>query len=398
MRILVLADHYLPGFRAGGPIRTLANLVDRLGREYEFRIVARDRDLGDMSPYPGVETGVWKREARAEIFYLEPGLAGLRQIHRLLAAGDYDLLYLNSAFSPARTLWPLLLQRLRLAPRRSCLIAPRGEFAAGALATKGVKKQTFLNMARLFGLYDDVAWQTSSSHDAADLRHQFDVPQERLFIVPNLPRRSEVAPRSVRPASPGLSVVFLGRVAPIKNLDYALDVLSRVDEPVSFTIYGPIEDHAYWHACQARMARLPPQIRARYAGEVSPEQVSDVVSKHDLLLLPTRGENFGHVIAECLQAGTPVLISDQTPWRDLEAANAGWDLPLAKPEAFISAITRLARESDQDRAERRRAAAAFADLMLDPPRIEQATRRMFELCANCGAARHQGLSAHLNRL
>lgn len=37
MKILTLADYYLPGYKAGGPIRTLANMVDMLGDEFKFR-------------------------------------------------------------------------------------------------------------------------------------------------------------------------------------------------------------------------------------------------------------------------------------------------------------------------------------------------------------------------
>lgn len=393
MRILIFADHYLPGFRAGGPIRTLANLVDRLGHEFQFRIVAKDRDLGDVSMYPGVKTGVWTRGAGAEIFYLGHGPAGLAQTRQLLIAGDYDLLYLNSALSPPRTLWPLLLRRLRLAPRRPCLIAPRGEFAAGALATKSLKKQVFLKTVRLLGLYDDVAWQTSSAHDAVDLRRRVDVPEQRLFVVPNLPRQGSLVPSSVRSASIGLRVVFLGRVAPIKNLDYALDVLGRVRTPVRFEIHGPIENAEYWSGCKAQIEKLPAHIQVVYMGVAPSDRVSAILAAHDLLFLPTQGENFGHAIAESLQAGTSVLISDQTPWRGLVSAGAGWDLALSEPQAFATAIETLATDTAERRDRRRRAAQAFAETELDAPAIEARTRAMFRAAANLGVE-HSGRNGH----
>ena len=45
--ILSSVGYYLPGYKAGGPIRTLANMVDRLGDEFQFKIVTLDRDFGD---------------------------------------------------------------------------------------------------------------------------------------------------------------------------------------------------------------------------------------------------------------------------------------------------------------------------------------------------------------
>lgn len=48
--ILCLMSEYLPGFRSGGPIRTIANLINQLGDEFEIRVICRDRDLGDFFP------------------------------------------------------------------------------------------------------------------------------------------------------------------------------------------------------------------------------------------------------------------------------------------------------------------------------------------------------------
>lgn len=36
---------------------------------------------------------------------------------------------------------------------------------------------------------------------------------------------------------------------------------------------------------------------------------------YDLFVFPTLGENFGHVVIESLSAGTPVFMSNTTPWK-----------------------------------------------------------------------------------
>lgn len=64
----------------------------------------------------------------------------------------------------------------------------------------------------------------------------------------------------------------------------------------------------------------------------------NTLSAYDLFLLPTLGENYGHVIHEALLAGCPVLISNRTPWRNLEALGIGWDLPLEDPEQFRTVL------------------------------------------------------------
>ena len=60
------------------------------------------------------------------------------------------------------------------------------------------------------------------------------------------------------------------------------------------------------------------------------QKVRSVLEKSQLFVLPTEGENFGHAIFEALAVGCPILISDQTPWRDLSEKKAGIDLSLSR--------------------------------------------------------------------
>jgi glycosyltransferase involved in cell wall biosynthesis len=68
--------------------------------------------------------------------------------------------------------------------------------------------------------------------------------------------------------------------------------------------------------------------------------VGNCFGRHGLFFLPTANENFGFVILEALLAGCPVLISDQTPWRNLAEKGIGWDLPLSRPDLIRAALQR----------------------------------------------------------
>jgi glycosyltransferase involved in cell wall biosynthesis len=132
---------------------------------------------------------------------------------------------------------------------------------------------------------------------------------------------------------------------------------------VEFNVYGPIEDGKYWQECQQLIQGLPTNVTVNYRGELTHPEVQGVVQCHELFFLPTCGENFGHVIAEALSAGCPVLISDQTPWRGLREAGVGWDLPLAQPAKFREAIQEclaMTEETFQDYSRRARAYAPSA--------------------------------------
>ena len=328
--VLLLTNHYLPGYKAGGPIRALSNVVEQLGGEYAFKVVTKDRDFKDRTAYVGVAIDTWDRVAKAKVRYLSPASQSFAKLRRLLCETDYDVLYLNSFFSLSLTTKPLLLRRLGMVPRRPLIVAPRGEFSANALKLKNLKKRLYLLIAKLLGLYGGVLWQASSEYEAADIRREFD-RNVNIRIAPDLVAPLATVGQKSRPPTkvPGtLHIVLLSRISRMKNLDGILGMLHGLKGEISFNIYGPLEDTAYWAECQEIIRSLPENVTVAYRGAVPPEEVGRVIAEHELFLLPTLGESFGHVIFESLAVGCPVLISDRTPWRGLEEVGVGWDVPL----------------------------------------------------------------------
>jgi glycosyltransferase involved in cell wall biosynthesis len=362
--VLCFVDYYLPGFRAGGPTRTIANLVDMLGDEFDIRIVTRDRDFGDTKPYEGMKIDGWNQVGKAKVFYASAATLSLKGLRKVIRETEHDAVYLNSFLSPKMTGLPLLLRRLKQVPAKPWILAPRGEFAPAALAAKALKKRIYLLASRAAGLYDGLTWQASAPHEAQDIRSVLGSLAKRVFIAPDLPRAPSEAVQdrlpiaSRRPERP-LRLVFLSRLAPVKNLDFLLDVLSMVRREVELTIHGLQENAKYWQQCEAKLAALPANVRASYEGAVMPEDVPHAFSKHDLFVFPSRGENFGHVVLESLSAGTPVLVSDRTPWQGGES-DALEVLSLDKPEAWRDAIERWSSLDTSERSIRRDDALDFA--------------------------------------
>ncbi|MGA9549814.1 MAG: hypothetical protein WBS14_19400, partial [Rhodomicrobium sp.] len=170
--ILIALPHYRPGWKAGGPTRTIANLVEHLGDEFSFRILTSDRDYGDERAFPGIEADRWRRLGKADVLYMSPARRGVRAFAHALDGADYDALYLNSFFHPQFTVAPLLAYRLGLAKRRPCVIAPRGEFASAALRLKQRKKAAYFRTACAAGLYSGLRWQASSAFEAKDIQRR----------------------------------------------------------------------------------------------------------------------------------------------------------------------------------------------------------------------------------
>lgn len=373
--ILVFMHYYLPGYESGGPLRSLANMVELLGGEYNFHIVTCCHDLLDRTPYPGIQYDCWVGVGRARVWYMSGGIAGawalLRELRRLRGTP----VYLNSLFDPGFSLVPLILAKLGLFGRSNVVVAPRGELSPGALQLKRIKKRLFLAFANALGLYRNVHWHASTKMEQADIANALFGGQSpphmnvACDLVLPAPRRDE--------ESPGDELVFLSRISRKKNLDYALRALACCSESLSFHIYGTIEDEIYWKECQALIGTLPAHVRAIYQGSLAPAEVAQTLSRHGLFFFPTRGENYGHVIAEALAAGLPVLLSDQTPWSDVATNGAGWALPLDDVKGFARIIDSFVRRNSQERARMAEGVRLYAEKRLYPPEHIEDSRRLF---------------------
>lgn len=339
-KIFVLLDYYLPGYKSGGSLRSLCNLVERMGDNFEFWIFTRDRDLGDPEPYPGVVIDAWNRLGKARVFYSSPRFLNPWSLRRLIQQAGPNVVYLNSFFSPRSVLY-LILRRLYLLPDLPVILAPRGEFSPGALRFGAVKKRAYILMTRCLGLLQGTLVQASSQQEAEEIRAVFG-GEVNLKVAPDL---SPMVPgshqtRAARPTKKAgeARFVFVSRISPKKNLSLALSLLSKVRGEILFDIYGPQEDAAYWSACQELIRKAPASVRINYMGPVPNERVREILSQYHFFLFPTLGENFGHVIIEAATAGCAILISDKTPWRDLRARGVGWNLPLHRMDSWQAAL------------------------------------------------------------
>lgn len=379
--ILVFVPCYIPGYKSGGPIRTVSSIVETCGDDLGFRLITKDRDAGDLQPYSSVAVDRWNQVGKATVFYASPKTQSFAGFYRAISDADFDVLYLNSFFHPVFTLKPLILNALFF--RKPVVLCPRGEFSPGALEIKSPKKQLFIRLFRLLGWQRRVRWQATSPAEADLIRGIFG-PDVRIRVAQNisLPTLSD---GSLTQKSTPLKIAFLSRISQKKNLIGALRSLSAVRSPVSFDVYGPAsrpEDIAYREECQRLAETLPDHIAVRFCGEVEHSVVSQTLSGYDLFFLPTLGENFGHAILEALAAGLPILIADTAPWRDLEAKGIGWDLGPHDYEGYAKNIDQVAAMTADEHKAMRKVALNFAkNYIYSSPAVTQ-TKELFAWAIN----------------
>ena len=390
-RVLVTIGSYLPGYKAGGPIRSVANLIDALGNDFEFHVVTSDRDLGEEKPYDNIVRGLWQSVGKEKILYLSPAEMNLVNWYRLLNSNSYDLLYLNSHFCQL-TVKTLFLRALGLIPKKPTIVAPRGEFSTAAFSIgrlKRFKKQMYMHLAGTLDFYRQVTWQASSEKEMSDILVRLGnrISVQQILVAPDIPDMSSlqaglannaVVEDRIDSKRPGFArIVFLSRIARMKNLKMAIELLGEVKGKVEFDIYGPPEDKEYWEQCREAIRQLPPNVRVCYGGIVPAERVHEVFSRYHLFLFPTLGENYGHVIPEALGAGCLVLTSDRTPWQSFDKDGIGWTLPVHECGRFVSAIDEIIDMDSEEFAWRSEKAIALAKEVATNEAVIEANYALF---------------------
>ena len=133
-------------------------------------------------------------------------------------------------------------------------------------------------------------------------------------------------------------MIFVGRIHPIKNLNFLLEILHDIQEPVELTIVAATDDADYWEKIKKQILLLPSNISITLFENLPHSELETILKDHHVFVLPTKGENFGHAIYEALSSGRPAIISDQTPWRNLKEHKAGYDISLLQMDEFKLAI------------------------------------------------------------
>lgn len=376
-KILIFVPNYFPGYKSGGIARTILNTVDWLGDEFEFFIITRDRDLGADQPYEGIECGVWLDHGKSKVQYLSPKELSLRSLLRIFSKYKFDIIHLNSFFDSVFTIKLLLLVRCGFFDPRKLVLSPRGEFVEGPLRIKYFKKSFYIKLSRFFGFYKKVFWHASSKHEADGIIKAMSIPASAVHLAIDLPIKESVAIEPGVAKDGTLRVVFISRLTREKNLDGALRILSEVTRPMQFDIIGPKEDMQYWRECEALLGQVPSHVKIRYLGPISPDEVFEHLANYDLFLFPSRGENYGHVIAESLSVGTRVLTSKETPWRDLQADGVGWDFDVEDLPSFVKVLDELASQTVSERSAVRELVRKAASIRLYNREALDNNRRLY---------------------
>ena len=223
-------------------------------------------------------------------------------------------------------------------------------------------------------MFKNIYWQATDETERQDIKTIFG-QNSNVYFVQNIPDK----PKEYISRKKNITkFIFISRISGKKNLLFAIKLFQKITtNSVEFSIYGTNEDEKYVDLCRKEADEVSSNVKIEFKGELEHFKIHDVLSEYHFFILPTFHENFGHSIFEAFSAGCPVLISDQTPWRNLEEKKAGWDLPLNDESLWIDKLNELIQMSNDEYQQWSSGARKLAEEYVNSPELLEGYSKMF---------------------
>ena len=107
--------------------------------------------------------------------------------------------------------------------------------------------------------------------------------------------------------------------------------------------------------------------------------MDETLKNYHALFLPSTGENFGHIIIEAMMNSCVPIISDKTPWKNLESEQVGYAISLNDKGSFSEVIDKTANMNQIDFNTMRKNANDYALKVLNNKELIQDYHKLFQL-------------------
>ncbi len=204
------------------------------------------------------------------------------------------------------------------------VVSPRGTWSAWAMANGSVMKKPFWSLLQRPAVEPATCFHATAESEYEDIRRLgFRQP---VAVIPN---GIDILPPMDKTGDGRRTVLFLGRIHPVKGLDMLLHAWGAVQARFPdwrLRIVGSDDGYHGSSGYMSVLKRLAAALglqRIEFSGALHGAAKWQAYADSDLFVLPTYSENFGMSIAEALASGTPALVSKGAPWSGLEARRAG---------------------------------------------------------------------------
>ena len=321
-KILIFSRYFLPGYKAGGPIRSISNFYNNLKDEYSIKIICLPRDYLSKDNYKNIKINNWNYYSSNNFIYCSSTLKQIFFLFKYIKKYNPDIIYLNSFFDFQFSIFPFFLNKFFF--KKKILICTRGEFNSDALKFKKIKKYLFIGFIKFINIYNQVNWQLTDKTESIRLKKIFN--DGKFYSTSNFFHKitHNISPQYKEKDK--IKIIYFGRIHPIKNIDLTIKSLVNIKGKLIFDIYGAVDDFEYYKSCINLSKALPNNIKVNFLKPFDYQNLTKIISRYHLFISMSKSENFGHSIIEAIGCGLPIIISKFTPWRNLAKENVGFDI------------------------------------------------------------------------
>jgi glycosyltransferase involved in cell wall biosynthesis len=382
LKVLHVSPSFFPAGHYGGPTYSTHSLCNSVAQlpDVELKVLTTDSDgprrmsVQAISQHPpvGYEVEYCRR-------WFQPDIAPEMFLRLYSQIRWANVVHLTSVYS-ASTIPTMLLCRL--------LHKPLVWSTRGALQRWGQDRRTRIKAAwevicNALCEPHRVLLHTTSRQEAVDSAAR--IPRARVAEIPNgidLPNLN--GDRHARnPAE--LSILYLGRLHPIKGIENLLAAMAKLKQPARLAICGTGEV-AYQDRLRSMVQDLGLNNSVKFQGRVDGVVKDGCFNEADVCVVPSYQENFCLVVAESLAHRVPVIASTGTPWQRVEEIGCGLWIE-NQPDELAAAIDRAATMPLAEMGQRGR---AWMQREYSWATIAQQMYRQYEALIETNAApRHQ---------
>ena len=318
MKILHIVPSYLPAHRYGGPVESVHSLNVALARAgHEVTVyttnIDGDRNLDVPVNEPVMKDGV-------HIFYFKAsfprGWFYSSEMRRALATHikEFDIVHITSVFLAASTLGAYYAKKFT----KPYIISPRGSLMRAPLAAHSFKKRAYLSLIEKRNLKGASAIHFTVPAEEVEYRSA-GFPAKKAFVVPNsIPNGAH--PDADREAfrkewyipNDNKTVLFLGRISPIKGLDTLVSAFSKVAQKISDVtlIIAGGDDRGYLDEIKKLVEVHTLSERVVFTGMLMGKEKEAAYRNADVFVVPSISESFGMSAVEAMQEGIATILTD----------------------------------------------------------------------------------------
>jgi glycosyltransferase involved in cell wall biosynthesis len=265
------------------------------------------------------------------------------KLHDFILNNSYDLYHGHGLWQ-----YPVhAMAKVACKMHKPYIISPRGMLHPVALRQSSFKKKIALNLFQFKDLESASVIHVTSNQELNYVR-EFGLGNS-VALIPNsinIPAFINNQSKTNR-----RRVGFIGRFAPIKNIEVLLKAWSLIEEKFENTELVIVGDGlknykdkliALCHGLKIK--------RVVFVGFLTGEERENVFDTLSYLVLPSKSENFGMVVPEALAREVPVIASTGTPWEELNTHYAGWWIDIGV-EPLVMALNEALSLPESERQE-----------------------------------------------